>query len=824
MHVGRRLGNPIGGFLPESLPGIPPDTPFLDMRLTDKVSTSITIWVDVPRFEHLVHLYKNGQYRQTRRVLYTPIDVFIVFEVEDTGPAVLTASVFRRDNPEAIDCFTELTLSGIGIIETDQLNTSQTITSLGGGWFSVLMRLSVSLSDQHKLNFSIVGGNTRIGSLEISGIENGNARFKLDPDLTQWNAPLTPNGLTGSGDTAYDLLNSIPSFHDILKFIISFEEQILGIDRSRFSAIISGPRLSFEGREIEARGIMEYCPTSRIHLEWLQFSNQGELSRILIETSKDGLPYVQIDSVTPGTITYTTQQLQQGSYRFRLRAQDLAGNISNPISFADFAPDVWIDTIDPSVVFTDLAGTIFIENDQDIVARIDNKGSFVLAIQQTVLANRPIFVYEGINHGAGLDLQNTSSHLDGGPAASWLGPGQTFDLYMSVLLRNAPLTNPINSQLTTDFNTIFAFNGFFEIIAAKFTNQFFESLQDDFNTGYAVIIRIYTGAGTLAFSFPIILETLIIIKASFDGAIARIFVNEQGIAIPVTGPIAPTNVLIWGAPAAGKGIDGYVGPVIAFIAPQPTAISNQILSLLSTESSNPYAFIVPEEIVAPANILIIFSGMNGTVSSSSSTTPSVTGYNLYHNSGINEFPDFSAPAMSALIPSFIVPMIPGLWRIVIRATDGTIEDGNFENRLDILVIEDSPGVLKLAGPEPNPVHQFEVVLKPNGFVEFFAIYRSIGEAAIGNSVQIWIFEEYVPPDFTAPPQVTMFIPFHPRGVDNTFLMTSTTIGPLSELNYYAIARVMSDNGDFETQNLIRVKFSPDATNPSAPTGLRGNPC
>jgi len=825
MHAGRRLGNPLGRFLPENLPGFPPNVPFLDMRLIDKVSSSIRIWLGVPRFEHLTHLFKNGQYRQTKNIQFTPIDIFISFEVEDTGGfSIFTASIFRRDNPDIVQFFTELELTGIGINETNSFNSVQTITSLGGGWFSILMKLSSSLGDQYKLSFTISGGNTRVGAVEFVGIENGHMRFDLTSDMTLWDDPIVANGLTGSSAIAYDLLDGIISFHNIFKFIIDFDEQILGVQRSTFSAAISGSRVSLEGRELEARGILEYCPSNRIHLKWNHFLIRDGYAAIIIEISKDGAPYIQFDSIQPGATEYTTAQLIQGAYRFRLRSKDIAGNIGDSITFADFLPRTWFDPVDPANTFTDLAGTIQIENDQDRVARIDSKGSLITNINQPILANRPIFVYEGINHGAGIELQGASFNLDGSVPGSWIGVGQEFDIYMSVLLRSAPTTLPLDSFATTTYTKIFSFESFFELIAAKFSNEFFETPDNDYNTGYAIIARIYTGSGMKLTVLPIILEEINIIRASYDGTDFALTINNISAFVSAPGPIAPTDVRVWGEASPGKGIDGFVGPIITFIIPQPILISSQLINLLTSESNNPTAFIIPEMIIAPTGMTISFTGLFGTVSSSSSPSPSVTTYNLYHNNGTLEFPDFTVPAATGAIPGFIILMTPGIWRFVIRASNGITEDGNFENRLDITVIEDSPGILKLIGPQPNPVSQFTVTLKPNGFIEFSAIYKAFREPAIGNSVQIWMFEQNVPADFTGPPIVTMFIPFHQIGYDQTFFLTSTTVGPFSEIPHYAVARVMSDDGDFETRNPFVVRFTPDATKPSNPLGLKGNPC
>jgi hypothetical protein len=824
MHVGRRLGNLLGKFCPSPLAGAPPQVPFLDIRLEDVVNGIVTIFVNVDRFELQTHLFANGEYRQTRAVAFTPVESVIYFDLEDTGGgSTFTAAIFRRDDPTEVLAFTSITLTGAGLVEANASGTVQSFTPLGGGWFRVAMDIVELMGDQFQLSFAISGGSTRVGAVQIAADVNGDLRKDLDNDLTMWSTPLAINGLTGSGVTAYDLLNGTFTSDHIWKFITTFKEQLVGVQRHTFCATYSGPNNSGEGPEIPARGILPATATNRVHLQWGPTTKA--ISEIVIEASQDGSAWSEFARVSPEFQSYVTPELAKGVWRFRLRAQDAAGNLSSVASIADFSPDIWFEPTDPANAFIDLLGLTQVLNDQDPIALMTNKGSTGgVTLEQPTLADRPLFDADAIDHGAGIRIPNAEAHMDGGAAGPWIGGGQEFDIFTALLLEGPiPATLPADSLSTTDYFKLFSFESYFELVVADFSDTFFTTPDSDFNTGAAIIARMQTGGGAVELVLPLAIHTINVIRASYDGVTLTLQVGSEVVSAAAAAPVAPTTVLAWGEPAPNKGLIASVGPLVVFpsLIPNP----NDLLFLLGTDVQHPTAFIIPEVIQAPTGIQVSFAGLNGSISSAASPTPSVTEYRLYHNSGTLEFPDFTAPAATSPAPSFIIPMTAGLWRIVMRASDGTSEDGNFENRLDILVVENSPGILSLAGPPPNPMSQLELDLVAGGSVQLSGFYRAFGEQAVGVALHVWIFEQDTPIDLTDPPDAVMFIPGHIQGVDETFEVIPTTIGPFAqEVPHTLIARVRSDQGDYNIGGENVILFTPLSSSPPEPLGLKGNTC
>lgn len=827
MHLGRRLGNLLGKHCPGFIATAPPNTPFLDIRLTPDPTEidTVSIFVEVERYELLTHLFVDGQYAQTKSVIFTPVETVIDFDLEDVaGGFTFSAVLFRRDDPNDILAFTNIQLTGAGLVELSSDGSVQSFTPLAGNWFRVTMDINARISDQYKLAFSISGGTTRVGAPQVTTDVNGALRKALTDDLSQWSLPLTPNGLTPTGPQAFDITDGDFTFDDLWQFILEFEQQLLGFERHVFAATYSGPNQSDEGPEIPTRGILPPTANNRVHLQWSP-TPADSVQAIVIEVSQDGGPWNVLDEVDPETLNYVTPELPQGVYRIRLRGRDTAGNLSDVSSIADFNPPVWFETTDPANTFVDPPGTTQVLNNGDTIALMLNSGSLGGAqLQQPNPADRPSFEGDTIDHGAGVRILNGQSHMDGGASGPWIGGGQEFDIFTAIVLEaQVPQTNPPDSPGTVDYFKVFAFQNYFEIVAAEFSDTFFDFPDSDFNSGVALIARMQTGSGPVELVIPVALYTTLAIRATYDGNDLIFQVGSEVISAPAAGPLAPGNVVVWGEAAPNKGLVASVGPVVVY--PNPLPNGNELLDFIFYDAISPTAFIIGEIIQAPSGISISFAGMNGSIVSNPSTTPSVTEYRLYTNNGTEEFPDYSSPVQVQPTPNFTIPMTEGKWRIVVRASDGVSEDGNFENRLDIDVVEKTVGLLELAGPEPNSLQQLEVTTAPGGNITITGSYRAWQEQAVGVTVDIWVFEQDVEIDLTDPPDASLSIPFHEQGVDETFELTPTTIGPWAqEVLHTLVARVRSSDGDYNVTGELRATFTPLSSPPLEPIGLRGNTC
>jgi len=829
MHLGRRLGNLLGGFCPQFVPTSPPDTPFLDIRpVESNAIDTVSLFVQVERFEVMTHLFVDGNYSQTKGISFSPVETAIYFDLEDiAGGFIFSAVLFRRDDPNDILAFTNIQLTGAGPVEQSSNGSVQSITPLAGNWFRVAMDIDAAISDQYKLAFSISGGTTRVGAPQVTADENNALRRGLTDDLSQWSTPLTPNGVTPSGPQAFDINDGDFTFYNLWLFILEFEEQLLGVQRHSFAAAFSGPNQSTEGPELPTRGILPPTMNNRVHLQWPQ-TPAGSVQAIVIEVSQDGSAWNTLDEVNPDQSNYVTTELPQGVYQFRLRGRDTAGNLSDVSSIADFNPPIWIEPTDPSVVFVDPPGTTQVMVDGDPVALVVSLGSTpgIGAVQPNP-ADQPSFQGDTIDHGAGIRVLGGQSHMQGGPANQWVGVGQQeFDIFTAIVLEGpVPPTTPEDDPFTNTYNKVFAFQNFFEIVATEFTDNFFndEEGEGDYNSGVALVARMNTFAGLVLIPIPVALYTTLVIRATYDGNELIFQVGERVESEPAPGPQPAGGVELWGEAAPNKGLLGSVGPLVVY--PQPFAGGDDLLNFIARDVTTPTSFIVNEIIEAPNGISIGFSGLNGSLISNPSTSPSVTEYRLYTNGGTEEFPDYSTPVQTQPTPNFVLPMAAGKWRIVIRASDGTMEDGSFENRLDIDVVEKSPGVLELAGPEPNTLQQLEAITAPGGNITVTGSYRAFQEQAIGISVDVWIFEQDTPIDFNDPPDMTLSIPHHEIGQDVTFNLTPTTVGPFAqEVPHTVVARVKSVEGDYNISGELRAFVTPLSATPLEPIGLRGNTC
>ena len=825
MHLGRRLGNPLGKHCPGFLPTAPPGTPFLDIRpieASNQIDT-VSIYVNVDRYELLTHLFVDGQYSQTKGVDFSPVKTIVHFDVEDVaGGFIFSAVLFRRDDPLDVLAFTDIQLTGAGPVEQSSLGSNQTITPLAGNWYRVSMNIDAPIHDQYKLGFSISGGTTRVGAPQLTVNENGALRVGLTDDLSQWSDPLTPNGFTATGPVAYDINDGDFTFFDLWVFILEFEEQLLGVERHVFAAAFGGPFQSSEGPEIPTRGILPCTDNTRVHLQWPP-TPAGSVQAIVIEASVDGGAWQPIDEVDPDRTQYVTSELPQGVYRFRIRGRDTSGNQSPVSSIADFNPPVWFDIFNPATVFIDTLGLTQVLVDNDPVALITNSGSLPGAqLLQPNVPDQPSFDANAIGHGAGVRVMGAQSHMEGGPANAWIGAGQEFDIFTAVVLEEqVPATDPPDDPNTTAFTKVIQFQGFFEIIATKFSDTFFDAPDDDFNSGVALVARMQTAGGPVNIPLPTTLYTTIPIRATYDGNDLIFQVGSEVASEPAVNPDPPVNIDVWGE-AGPAGLEAVVGPLVVY--PQPFPQGDELLAVIEDKSSCPTTFIIGEIIQAPNGINISFAGANGAITGNPSTTPSVTEYRLYTNNGTEEFPDFTTPVDVQPTPSFILPMTEGFWRIVVRASDGVSEDGNFENRLDIDVVEKTPGLLELKGPEPNTLQQLEVTTAPGGSITISGSYRAWQEQAVGVSFDVWIFEEGTPIDLSDPLDASLAIPFHEQGADLTFELIPTTIGPFSEVPHVLVGRVRSSDGDYNVTGELRASFTPISSLPLEPLGLKGNTC